>query len=147
MVVPSSNPFDAIAQVAAQLASTEVIMGRSAVMSARDQALRLGEAWEKLPQEPRLRVRLRIFESGGVVHDFALGAHAPELSAEDVERIHRLWLELKGEVRRAPLRHRDIVTVAVNRLAKDLDGPRRAEVLRELARLERGHEKPGKDRS
>jgi hypothetical protein len=138
MVVPSSNPFDAIAQVAAQLMSSEVVMGRSAVMSAREQALRLGEAWEKLAQKPRHQVRLRIFDSGGVVNDFALGAHAPELSAEDIERIHELWLELKGEVAPAPLRHRDIVAIAVSRLARDVGGKGRSEILKDLAKLKRG---------
>jgi hypothetical protein len=35
-VVPSNNAFDAIVQTAAQLASTEIVMGQSAVLQARE---------------------------------------------------------------------------------------------------------------
>jgi hypothetical protein len=48
-----------------------------------------------------------------------------------------LWLELKGEVGSAPLRHRDIVTIAVRRLARELTGKQRGEVLEELKKLKR----------
>jgi amino acid transporter len=137
MVVPSSNAFDAIVQTAAQLASTEIVMGQSAVLSAREQALRLGEAWERLSQKPRHQVRVRVCQSDGTEQVIMLGAHAPDLAGEDVERIHALWLELKGEVGSAPLRHRDIVTIAVRRLARELTGKPRAEILEELSKLKR----------
>ena len=45
LVVPSSNVFDAIAQTAAHLDSAEIVAGRSSVMSAEEQAKRVGEAW------------------------------------------------------------------------------------------------------
>ena len=145
MVVPSNNAFDAIVQTASQLASTAIVMGRSAVLSAREQALRLGEAWERLAQKPRHQVQLRIFESDGLEQAFVLGAHAPDLAGEDVERIHALWLELKGEVGPQALRHRDIVTVAVRRLARELKGKPRGEILEELSKLKR-EDRPREDR-
>jgi hypothetical protein len=57
---------------------------------------------------------------------FSLGAHAPHLSAEDVARIHQLWLEA---VRHAgpDVHHRDVVVAALatfqDELARD---PQRA---------------------
>ena len=52
MVVPSSDPTHAIVLTAAQLYSAEIIVGPSAAVSSREQALRFGEAWERLPQKP-----------------------------------------------------------------------------------------------
>jgi hypothetical protein len=131
LVVPSSNPFDAIAQAAAQLVSSEVVMGRSAVMSAREQALRLGEAWERLAHKPRHRVRLRIYEGDEALHEFVLGAHPPKLTDEDIGLIHELWVAVKDELGSANLRHRDIVTLALRRLERDLEGQERSDILQE----------------
>jgi hypothetical protein len=135
LVVPSSNPFQAIVQAAAQLVSAEVVMGRSAVMSAREQAMRLGAAWEALPHKPRHRVRLRIFEADGTHHDFLLGAHPPRLTQEDVQRVHELWLTLQDELRTSTLRHRDVVSLALQRLEHDLETGHRQEILDEVLRL------------
>jgi amino acid transporter len=140
MVVPSSQPFQAIVQAAAQLVSAEIVMGRSAVMTAREQALSLGESWEKLPHKPRHQVQLRIFDSSGKLHEFVLGAHPPTLLEEDIQQIHELWLGLKDNPKIAKLRHRDVVSLALQRLERDLEGSRRSDVLRQaqaLAELDR----------
>jgi amino acid transporter len=135
LVVPSPNPFQAIVQSAAQLVSAEIVMGRSAVMSAREQALKLGEAWERLPHKPRHRVRLRIYEADGAFHDYLLGAHPPHLTEEDVQRVHELWLSLKDELKSATLRHRDVVSLALHRLEHDLETGHRQDILDEALRL------------
>jgi len=116
LVVPSSRPFQAIVQAAAQLVSDEIVLGRSAVMSPREQAARLGEAWESLPHKPRHRLRVQILGTEGEVDEFVLGAHPPELTEDDIARIHELWLGLKDELGTASLRHRDVVSLALHRL-------------------------------
>jgi hypothetical protein len=140
MVVPSPRPIEAIVQAAAQLVSAEIVVGSSAVMGVRQQALRFGEAWEQLPHKPRHQVQLRVFDAEGVEHTFSLGAHPPTLAKEDIGLIHQIWMEVKDELRNADLRHRDIVTLAVRRLRRDLDAKERAEILKEaqaIAELDR----------
>jgi hypothetical protein len=51
---------------------------------------------------------------------------------EDVDRVHRLWLELCSKGGGAALHHRDIVGVALNRLEKQLHSEQSAEVLRDI---------------
>jgi len=135
MVVPSSDPTYAIVQTAAQLYSAELIVGPSAAVSAREQALRFGEAWERLPQKPPHQVRLRIVEPRGKVREFLLGAHPPRLTEADVQLIHELWLAVKEQLPGETVRHRDIVSAAVQRLARDLSEKKRLEVLAEIAAL------------
>src|SRR5207249_3084976 len=53
MVVPSSNIFQATALTAAQLDSSEIVVGRSSVISPAEQAKLLGHAWEQLPNKPK----------------------------------------------------------------------------------------------
>jgi hypothetical protein len=51
---------------------------------------------------------------------------------EDVDRVHRLWLELCACAGGAKLHHRDIVGVALSRLEKQLHSEQSTEVLREI---------------
>ena len=133
LVVPSSNVYQAIAQTAAQLQSSEIILGRSAVMSGEEQTLRLGEAWEQIPNKPKQQVRCRIFQPDGKIHEVILGAHVPSLNEEDIERIHRLWLEITSEPGMENLHHRDVVTAALARLERDLKGTERKLLLAQMA--------------
>jgi hypothetical protein len=50
-----------------------------------------------------------------------LGAHAPNLSDEDVVLVHKLWLQVSNILSRR-VHHRNIVRVALNRLERDLRG-------------------------
>jgi hypothetical protein len=135
MVVPSSNPFQAIVHTAAQLHSSEIIAGASASIGSREQALRFGEAWEGLRHKPRHEVRLHVGEASGKIREFLLGAHPPKLAEADIHLIHELWLDLKQALPGASVRHRDIVTAAVQRLAGELSGGQRQDVLDAIAGL------------
>ena len=132
LVVPSSNVYQAIAQTAASLQSSEIILGQSAVMSPQEQCLRLGEAWEEVPNKPKLQVRCRVLESSGKLHEVILGAHAPSLSEDDIECIHRLWLNITSEPGAENLHHKDIVAAALARLERDLASSDRNLVIAQL---------------
>src|SRR5204862_3003482 len=108
LVVPSSNVFQAISHTAAQLESGEIIAGRSSVMTPEEQARKVGEAWEALPGKPQRQVCFRVVEPGGKVHDFYLGAHAPRLNEDDVNLIHRLWLDITRERGGEDVHHKEI---------------------------------------
>jgi amino acid transporter len=108
MIVPSANVFDAIAQTAAGLGSSEIASGESAKMPPREQARLVGDAWERCATPTSLAPTLTIYRTTGEREVFYLGPHAPDLRSEDIELIHRLWTEA---VRRLGPRvqHRDVV--------------------------------------
>jgi hypothetical protein len=131
LVVPSPNIFDAVAQTAVRLSAREIIFGESAKMMTADQARELGEAWDRTPHPADLATRLVVYTRDGRAHSYALGAHAPELSPDDIERIHRLWLD--GVKAVGPqLHHRDIVTAALRNFEHTLEGPERDGAVTEL---------------
>jgi len=132
LVVPSSNVFEAIAHTAAQLDCSEIIAGRSSVMSPEEQAKRLGDAWEALPNKPKHQVCFRIVESDGKTDDFYLGAHVPHLADDDINIIHKLWLDVTRERGGEDAHHKEIVRVALERLEEDLEGDKRCGVLEQL---------------
>jgi hypothetical protein len=119
LVVPSTNAFDAIAQTAARLQVREIAMGESAKMTAGDQALRLGQAWDRTPHDASFSTSLTVYTADGHARRFPLGAHAPDLSPDDVERIHELWIEAVKIVGPS-IHHRDIVSVALGSLRDEL---------------------------
>ncbi len=131
LVVPSSNVFDAIAQTAVRLASSQIVLGDSAKFSAADQARLLGESWERVEGSDKLRTRLLAYKMNGEIQVFQLGPHAPTLTVEDLDVIHRLWLVVVGAVG-LDVHHRDIVRVALEELDHQLRGPRREQALKRI---------------
>jgi nucleotide-binding universal stress UspA family protein len=139
LVVPASDPFDAMVQTAARLEVSKLVVGVSARMASEELARRIGLAWERLPQ-PRHPFSLEITSPDRPSTYVNLGPHPPRLWPEDVERLHRLWLRLSEETGiGARLHHRDVVGVALRRLEQDLEGPQRESV---LACLEQEVRKP-----
>jgi len=123
LVVPSTDIFQAIVRTAMQLETVEIVAGLSAVMPPAEQARRLGRAWEQLPDKPRRQLRFRVMDPQGKTHGFLLGAHTPHLIEEDVELIHRLWLDLTQVPGKEHVHHRDVVHLALTHLEEDLSGP------------------------
>jgi amino acid transporter len=119
LVVPSTNVFDAVAQAAIRLRARDIVVGESAKMDAADQARLLGDAWDRTARPADLSTRLVVIGKGGRQHAFLLGAHAPDLSASDVDRIHRLWLDAIRSVG-PDVHHRDIVTAALGSFEEEL---------------------------
>ena len=132
LVVPSSSVFDAIAQAAAQLDSAAIIAGLSSVMTADEQARRMGEAWERLARKPPRAVSFRVIHPEGRIEEFTLGAHPPRLTETEIDLIHELWLDLTRDDRLRGLHHRDVVALALRRLQRDLGDAERPRVLDEL---------------
>jgi amino acid transporter len=129
LTVPSGNVFDAVARSAAQLGSSEIVVGESAKFSSAEQARMLGAAWERVPGSEKLRTRLIAVTLKGEVETFVLGPHAPPLTAEDLELIHRLWLQAVGPVG-MKLHHRDVVRAALEEFEHELKGPKREQALK-----------------
>ena len=139
LIVPGgANVFDAILQTAVQLESSEIALGESAKMSASEQARLLGEAWERTVKDPRLQMRVVVFCADGTRAAFQLGVHAPDLTSDDLDRIHRLWLDA---VRASSphVRHRDLVATALKEFEARLTGSDRQAVLARLRQDAEAH--------
>src|SRR5258708_1258346 len=145
LVVPSSDFFQAIALTAAQLRSSDIIAGRSSVIPPEQQAKSLGDAWERLPKKPQERIRFRVISPNEEIRDFYLGAHAPELTDEEINFIHKLWLNVRSERGLEDIRHKQIVIAALVRLADELHQDRRPQVLEFLRALKKGENIPSPD--
>ncbi len=122
VVVPATNIFDAVAQMAVELDSSEIVAGKSSKMSPQEQARQLGRAWERLTSKPRRQVCFKVVEPQGSEHTIYMGAHAPDLTKEDISLIHDIWLQVTCVPSRHRVHHRDVVRVALNRLKRDLRG-------------------------
>lgn len=136
LVVPSSNVFDAIAQTAVRLASSEIVLGDSAKLAAADQARLLGEAWERVEGSDALRTRLIGYKLNGDVQSFMLGPHAPTLTQDDLDLIHRLWLDAVADVG-IEVHHRDVVRVALEKLRREMATGKRREAMELIRRQAR----------
>ena len=85
-------------------------------MTAEDQAFHLGQAWEALP-EPKRQFNFYVVGQNGEAKVFYIGPHAPTLGPDDVQLVHRLWLNMRRDPSVQDLHHSDIITYALTRLA------------------------------
>ena len=128
LVVPASNVFDAVAQTAVKLESSEIVLGDSAKYTASDQARLLGEAWERVKRSEDLRTRLLAYKSSGEIETFHLGPHAPPLTLDDLDLIHRLWLKAVAKMG-VEVHHRDIVRAALEQFEAEMSAGREGKAL------------------
>jgi hypothetical protein len=99
-------------------------------MSPEEQAFHMGQAWEALP-EPKRQFNFCVVAPTGEVKVFYIGPHAPTLSPDDVQLVHRLWLNMRRDPSMADLHHSDIIAYALSRLAGQY-AREKAEILRDL---------------
>ncbi|MEO8098844.1 MAG: APC family permease [Acidobacteriota bacterium] len=132
LVVPAVNPFEALVQTAASLKASRLVTGVSARMTSEELATRIGLAWEGLP-DPKHPFSLEVVSPDRKSAFVDLGPHPPRLWPEDVALAHSIWLQLSGtNGLGSRLHHRDVVGVALLRLARDLEGKDRETVVNEM---------------
>ena len=131
LVVPATDVFEAIVLTAQRLDSSRVVCGLSNKLTADEQAKLTGDAWERLP-EPRPRLILEVYSPDGAVREYTLGPHTPRLRPQDLELLHRVWLEVTSDPRYAGTHHYHIVALALEELHKELNSGQRSEVLGKL---------------
>ncbi|MGD0860209.1 MAG: APC family permease [Terracidiphilus sp.] len=130
LVVPAGDVFAALAQGANSLEVDSVVSGASTRMTVQDQAFHMGQAWEALPA-PKRQFNLYIVGPAGEVKVFYIGPHAPALSPDDVQLVHRLWVNMRRDPSVPDLHHSDIITYALTRLAGQY-AREKQEILRDL---------------
>jgi amino acid transporter len=128
LVVPATDVFDAIVVTAQRLDSARIVCGLSNKLSADEQAKLTGDAWERLP-EPRPRLEMEVISPDGSLHIYSLGPHTPRLRQQDLELLHKLWLEVTSDEKYRGLHHYDVISLALKELERELQGPQREELL------------------
>jgi amino acid transporter len=131
LVVPASDVFDAIIGTAQRLDSSRVVCGRSNRLSSDEQAKLTGDAWERLPK-PKPRITMEVYSPDGSVHEYLLGPHTPRMRTQDVELMHRLWLDITADPKFSGAHHYHIVALALEELQRELNSEKRAELLAKL---------------
>ncbi|HTZ82386.1 MAG TPA: APC family permease [Candidatus Acidoferrales bacterium] len=131
LVVPATDVFEAIMVTAQRLDSSRVICGLSNKLTSDEQAKLTGDAWERLP-EPRPRLTLEVCAPDGAVREYALGPHTPRMRAQDVELMHKLWLDITADPKFAGAHHYHIVALALEELQRELTTEERAQLLQKL---------------
>ena len=126
-VVAANDMWDGILRAGVSLESSTIVLGRSSKMSVDEQARDFGMAWEKLP-DPRPQFNLEIFAPGGQREFFLLGPHAPNLTMNEVNLVHQLWLHLAELVRTEELHHHDVVHFALKEMQETLKNGHEQEV-------------------
>ena len=132
LVVPSGNVADAIAQTAVSLQSSEIVVGESGTFNGAQLAHLFGEAWDRIEKSKDVRSRLVAYKLTGAIETFLLGPHAPPLSQEDLDLIHRLWLDAVNRYG-LDVHHRDVVRAALEEMERDLGGADRERALARIA--------------
>jgi amino acid transporter len=130
-VVAANELEDGILRAATNLRSSTIVLGRSAKISLAEQARQFGMAWENLP-DPRPQFNLEIYTPGGDHEFFLLGPHAPNLTSNEVNLVHQLWLRLSDRLRPEELHHHDVVHFALNELKHELMNGKEEEVIERL---------------
>ena len=131
LVVPATDVFDSIVVTAQRLDSSRIVCGLSNKLTTDEQAKLTGDAWERLP-EPRPRLALEIHSPNGSVHEYPLGPHTPRLRPQDIELMHRVWLDITSDPKYAGAHHYHIVALALEELRRELGTGQRAELLAKL---------------
>jgi len=131
LVVPATDVFEAIMVTAQRLGSSRVVCGLSNKLTADEQAKMTGDAWERLP-EPRPRLTLEVYAPDATVREYALGPHAPRMRPQDVELMHKLWLNITCDPKFAGAHHYHIVALALEELQRELNTDQRNQLLQKL---------------
>jgi len=133
LAVAGTSPWVAIVQTANKLKSGHVVLYQSPQFrNAGEQARALEKQWESLAA-PRHPLTLEILLADSTKSRFYIFCqHPARLWPEDVERIHKLWLEFSGKQPDVEIRHRDVVSVALRRLDEEFHSGQGNEILNEV---------------
>ncbi len=130
-VAAANDLWEGILRTAMNLQSSTVVAGSSSKMPVIEQARAIGLTWERMP-EPRPRVTLEIFTPSGQEQIFYLGPHAPRLTPNEIDLLHRIWLQLSDKLPGEEIHHHDIVHFALGEVEREMDAGEQAAVLERL---------------
>jgi amino acid transporter len=130
-VVAANDLWDGILRAATALKSSTIVLGHSAKETTEEQARQIGDAWEQLgDQKPQFNLEIHL-ANGDKVYK-VLGPHAPNLTGNEVNLLHRLWLRFSEMLAPQELHHHDVVHFALEEVQKELDEGQEEEVVKRL---------------
>jgi hypothetical protein len=131
-IVAANDLWDGILRAATSLQSSTIVFGQSAKENTEEQAREIGTAWENLgDQKPQFNLEIHL--PNGDKSYKVLGPHAPNLSANEVSLLHRLWLRFSDSLGGSQeLHHHDVVHFALEEVKKEMDEGREEEVILRL---------------
>src|SRR6202163_1989862 len=130
-VVAANDLWDGILRAATALQSSTIVIGRSAKDNTEEQARHIGDSWEKLG-DPKPQFNLEIHLPNGEKIYKVLGPHAPNLTGNEVNLLHRLWLRFSEVLAREELHHHDVVHFALEEVQKEIEEGHEEEVINRL---------------
>ncbi|MHB8500974.1 MAG: APC family permease [Candidatus Acidiferrales bacterium] len=130
-VVASNDLWEGILRAGASLQSSTIVIGRSAKDNTEEQARQIGDAWEKLGDiKPQFNLEIHL-PNGDKIYK-VLGPHAPNLTANEVNLLHRLWLRFSDVLAPQELHHHDVVHFALEEVQKEIDEGQEDSVVKRL---------------
>jgi len=130
-VVASNDLWEGILRAGASLQSSTIVIGRSAKDNTEEQARQIGDAWEALGDiKPQFNLEIHL-PNGDKIYK-VLGPHAPNLTSNEVNLLHRLWLRFSDVLAPQELHHHDVVHFALEEVQKELDEGHEDEVVTRL---------------
>ena len=130
-VVASNDLWDGILRAGQSLQSSTIVAGSSGKWQSEEQARQIGEAWERLG-DPKPQFNLEIHMPTGDKIFKVLGPHAPNLTANEVNLLHRLWLRFSDLVQPEELHHHDVVHFALEEVQHELDEGKEEQLVNRL---------------
>jgi len=130
-VVASNDLWEGILRAGASLQSSTIVIGRSAKDNTEEQARQIGDAWEKLGDiKPQFNLEIHL-PNGDKIYK-VLGPHAPNLTANEVNLLHSLWLRFSDVLAPQELHHHDVVHFALQEVKKEIDDGQEDAVVKRL---------------
>src|SRR5213082_2183345 len=120
LAVAANDLAEGILRAATSLQSSTIVLGHSSRETTEEQARQIGEAWEKLG-DTKPQFNLEIHMPNGDKLYKVLGPHAPNLTANEINLLHRLWLRFSDSVAPRELHHHDVVHFALEEVKKELE--------------------------
>jgi amino acid transporter len=130
-VVGANDLWDGILRAAQSLQSATITIGTSAKWTTEEQARQIGDAWEKLG-DPKPQFNLEIHTPTGDKIFKVLGPHAPNLTTNEVNQLHQLWLRFSEVLAPEELHHHDVVHFALEEVRKEIAEGKEDEVVKRL---------------
>jgi hypothetical protein len=135
-VAAANDLWDGVLRAAANLGSSSIVLGSSARRPLVEQARDIGAAWERMAS-PQPKISLEIFTAAGQEEIFYLGPHAPQLTAKEIDLLHKVWLKLSDAMPGHETHHHDVVHFALDEIDRELGNGQESEVCaRFLAHLQ-----------
>jgi amino acid transporter len=130
-VSAASEIWDGVLRSAQNLEASSLVLGSSSKMPITEEARRAGLAWERLP-DPKPQLALEIFTPTGLDQVFYLGPHAPHLTPNEINLLHKIWLRFSTELASQELHHHDVIHFALSEIEHEIAAGRGSEMLERL---------------